>query len=282
MPVQTAKTANIYFPDGALVSVKAVGEGSYTDVGAINSPIANTLTWTENQVETANAGKTAKQIKSMIMDGSMTLINLEAESVSRLSGGVLTEVITAGGAFTDAPDEVISSGSYGDVQATNLNPTTLAGASVRAVLLALTSITGSVDGALIADNDYTLITDPNSPSGFSIILNTAGTNLTTIVQDITVDYGSITPVASTKLTGGHSTFIMNAVAMKITHTDDNGKLRQVELYSVDMNSGGFQFNFKGANEDGVEEMPLAFTAKLDTSRTNGDQLFAWTIEDGAQ
>ena len=69
--------------------------------------------------------------------------------------------------------------------------------------------------------------------------------------------------------------------MQITHTDDNGKIRRLSLPSVNPSTGGFQFNFKGANEDGVEEMPLTFTAKLDTSLVSGRQLMEWVIEDGA-
>jgi hypothetical protein len=281
MPVQTQKKANVYFPDGALVSIKAEGEGSFTDVGAIQSAVANSFTWTENEIETANAGELDKQYKAMKMEGGFTLINLEPASVARLSGGLLTEVVTAGTPFVDAPDETIASGSWADKTPINIAPTTLAGSSVRATAVSFTSLTGSVDGALTADDDYTLFADSNSPSGWSISVNLAGTLVTTIAQDLVIDYNSVTPVASTKLTGGHSTFVANPTAMRIAHTDDNGKVRQLDLYTVDMNSGGFQFNFKGANEDGVEEMPLTFTAKLDTSRTSGDQLFAWTIEDGA-
>jgi hypothetical protein len=282
MPVQTTKKSNIYFPDGALVSVKGVGEGSFTDVGAISTAVTNSFTWAENFVETANAGETPTQYKSMKMEGGFTLINLEPASIARMSGGVITEEVTAGTPFSDAPNETILSGNWADKTPINLAPTTLAGVSVRATALALTSVTGSVDGALTADDDYTLFEDSTSPSGWSISVNLAGTNVTTIAQDLVIDYGSITPVASTTLNAGSSTFIANEFAMRITHTDDNLKIRQLDLYAVNAQSGGFQFNFKGANEDGVEEMPVTFVAKLDTSRTNGQQLFAWTTEDGAQ
>ncbi len=282
MPVQTQKKANVYFPDGAKVSLKASGEGSFTDVGAINSAVTASLTWTENEVTTANAGVLQKQIRDMKMEGALTLINLEPASIVRLSGGALTNTVTAGTPFTDAPNQVVANGSWADLTPVNLAPTTAAGASVRATAISFTSVTGSVNGALTVNNDYTLVTDTNSASGFSIVFNLAGTTLATLAQDITIVYNSVTPVAQSVIKGGASTVILNAVAMRITHTDDNSKVRQLDLYAVDMNSGGFQFNFKGANEDGIEEMPLAYTAKLDTSRTSGDQLFAWTIEDGAQ
>jgi hypothetical protein len=281
MPVQTLKTANIRFPDGAKYSVKPAGESVYFDVGAISTAVTNTLNWEENFVNTANAGQLDKQIRNMTMAGGFTLIELDPVGVQKMSGGFLTTTDIDGTPFVDAPDQVVSSGSWADVTPIQLAPTTLAGAAVRASALVLTSVTGSVDGALTADDDYVLQSDPNSYSGYSIVVNTAGTNVTTIVQDITVDYGSITPIASTVVSGGSSTFVLQAAAHRITHTDDNGFIRQLDLYAVDANTGGFQFNFKGANEDGTEEMPLTFTARLDTTRTSGDQLFAWTTETGA-
>jgi hypothetical protein len=75
---------------------------------------------------------------------------------------------------------------------------------------------------------------------------------------------------------------MAAYKMKFTHTDSASKTRVLELFSVESGSGAFQFNFKGAAEDGVEEMPLTYSAKIDTSLTDGRQLFAWSIDTGAQ
>ena len=74
---------------------------------------------------------------------------------------------------------------------------------------------------------------------------------------------------------------MTPVQLKFTHTDANSLIREVELYSVYGNSGGFQFNFKGANEDGTEEMPIAFSGQIDTSRTDGRQLLSWVVDSGA-
>ena len=70
MPVQTTKTSNIYFPDGALVSIMASGEASYSDVGAIEQGVTCTLNWDESQFECGNAGKTRKRIRNMTMAGS--------------------------------------------------------------------------------------------------------------------------------------------------------------------------------------------------------------------
>jgi len=74
MPTQTTK-ANLLFPDGAKVSVKTTSDSVYVDLGAIEQDINTSLTYTENQITTANAGKTAKQIKDMKIEGSFNLID---------------------------------------------------------------------------------------------------------------------------------------------------------------------------------------------------------------
>lgn len=280
MPAQTTKTTNLYFPDGAKVEVKESG-GSYFDVGAIQTAVTATFNYDENQIETANAGKTDKQIKNMTVAGSFTLINLDPEGVEKMGGGVFTRTTTTATPTTTCDNQVISSGDWADKQVLNL---VLVDSGVTLKASAeptITSVTGSVDGALTEDDDYTIIPDVNSGSGYSIVLNLAGTTLSTVSQDITIDFNSVTPVATEVIKAGSSTAILSAYAMRITHTDSNNKIRRLELYAVDANSGGFQFNFKGANEEGLEEMPLTYTARIDTSRTDGDQLFAWTIEDGA-
>ncbi|MCP4585639.1 hypothetical protein, partial [Pseudoalteromonas sp.] len=115
MPTQTTNTSNIYFPDGALVGVKAEGDGSYTDVGAISTAVTSTLNWTENQIETANAGKTDKQVKEMTIEGGFTLINLNPTGVQKLSGGLFEESTTAGTSVTSIDNQVIASGAASDV-----------------------------------------------------------------------------------------------------------------------------------------------------------------------
>lgn len=281
MPVQTTKKTHIFFPDGCMVSVKRPGDGSYFDVGAVNSAVNATLNWDENEVDTANAGKLAKQIRNMTIAADFTLINLDPDGLARLAAGVITKEEVAG-VSTAVEDQVIAAG-WADRQVIHLDPRDASGNLLKPAsgTIAVTSVTGSVSGAGAADDDYFIISDPNSPSGWSIMLDTAGTATFETTETITIVYPNITPIGSTVLHVGSSTFVMTAYALKFTHTDDNGKVRSLEIYAVETNSGGFVFSFKGANEDGVEEMPLSLTGKIDTSRTNGKQLMSWTYETGA-
>lgn len=283
MPVQTTQTGNIYFPDGAKAQVKAAGDSVYSDLGALNSAISVSLNYEENQVTTSNAGQLQKQIRNMTVDGGFTLINLNPATVSKLGGGMFEVVTTAGSSVSAIDNQVIAANTATALTPYNLEIVETGGASLRVdSSLVIASVTGSTDGALTSGDGYTIIDLQDSPSGKAIVFRIDGVDLTTLNQTITIVYTSVVPVARTTMYTGKSTDILTGYALKFTHTDDNGKLRELEIYSVDTNSGGFQFNFKGANEDGTEEMPIAFTGKVDTSRTNGRQLLSWVIDEGAE
>lgn len=287
MPVQTTNKSYVYFPDGAKVAIKAAGDSEFTDLGAINSAVTATLNWTENTVTTANAGDLRTQIRAMNISGGFTLINLDPVGISKMSGGLFSVVNTAGTAVTTVPNQVIAAG-WNDGVMYNLNlPTSSSDSTALRASAAPTFTSITIDAAgtpetLTAGNDYVVMADPNSPSGYSITFISSGmTTVSPKTKAITIDYNSVTPIASSTVYCGASTATLNSYAMQISHTDDNGDLRKLDLYSVNPNTGGFQFNYKGANEDGVEEMPLTFTARLDTSLTSGRQLMAWTVENGA-
>ena len=282
MPVQTSNTSYVYFPDGAKVEIKASGDVSYTDVGAIAQGVTAVLNYDENAVITGNAGELRRQIRNMTMQGEFTLINFDPDAIEKLGGGLFTKVTTTDSPDTGVVDQTIASGDWAYNTPVNLVLTNAAGDNlVASAVPTLTSVTGGTDGALVNGTDYHLVSDENSPSGYSIMLVDSLT-ITTLTQAIVINYASVTPVADTTIYAGDSTETLSAYAMKITHTDDNGKTRSLELFSVDTNSGGFAFNFKGANEDGTEELPVAFKAKIDSTKTTGRQLFSWTVQAGAE
>lgn len=293
MPVQTTLTNYVYFPDGAKVSVKAAGEVSYTDLGAIEQSVTATINYDESQVETGNAGKLAKRIKNMTIAGAFNLINLNPENIVRIGGGLFTQATTASAPLATIPDQVIAANwndniKYEIVMYTSSTDATMLKTTAKPTLTSVTLDALGTPEVLTeigagAGGDYMVVADSNSYSGWSIMFNSAGMSTgSPKTKDITIDFGSNTPVAKTTIHCGSSGATLSAYAMKITHTDSNTLVRELELYSVDANTGGFQFNFKGANEEGVESMPLTFTAKLDSSKTDGRQLFAFSVDNGAE
>ena len=286
MPVQT-QAKNFLFPDGCQVSVMESGAVAYTDIGAINSQVSNSITFDENQIETANAGTTEKQINNMKVEGSFTLINWDTSVMSKISGGLLTRTVTAASATTDIPDQIIAAGwadntLYDLVAQTSSSDDTELKITAQPTLTSVTLNHGTPE-VLVEDTDYYIVANSQSSSGWQIGFMSANMgSASPTTYTITIDYGSNVPVSATTLTAGASTAILTPMAFRFKHTDESGLYRQLDLYSVDPNSGFLQLNFKGANEDGLEELPITYMAKLDTSRTSGQQLFSFLLQEGAK
>ena len=280
MPIQTTKsTTFLRFADGAKVAVDDDGSGTFRDLGVCQGSVNASLDFTKEKIETANGGVVANRYRQMLISGSFTLIDLDPQNISELSAGMITRTQVAGVLFDTAPDQAISYLGTG-IEMFDLAPTTAAGVAVRvATLGALTSVTGSVNGALTVNVDYTIVANPNSFSGYSIVFNPAGATLTATAQTITVDYDDVTPYASQTLTMGTTTGTLSAVAIRFTQEDSAGDvIARVTIYSATPNSGGIQFGFKGAEEGGIDELPISFEGDLDTTRTDGDQLLSFYTE----
>lgn len=272
MPVQTNLKSYIYFPDGCKVEAKESADAEYIDIGAISSAVTSTLNWTESSVETANAGTLDTKISKMEMSGGFTLINLNPIGIKKLGGGVFIVEEIPGTAIAAGSSQTIAAGWEAGV----IYPMVFGSNNVKAAEKpTITSITPEGESALVANTDYVIVETDNSDSGFGIVFITD----TKSAKALTVVYGAITPVAQTQLSCGNSSVVLRPYMLRFTHTDDDGKKRQLELPYVYSNSGGFQFNFKGANEDGVEEMPITYTARIDSSRVNNKQLMTWSIEE---
>ena len=284
MPVQTTKTTNVYWPDGCKIEVKASG-GAYVDVGAIMGNFTSTLEWKENQVEFANAGKSSVQVKDMIMKGKFTLANLDPEILMTLGNGVITHADTAASENSSIPDQIIPSGwtdsvKYELLPETSSSDDTILKLPDKPVFTSVKIATGTTPETLTEDNDYVVVADGASQSGWSIVFIEAG--MTEKGNGaITIDWGANTPDAALTLYAGASTYVMTAYALKATHTDAAAKTRTLELFAVKTVSGGFNFGFKGASESGVEEMEVSFEAQIDTALTDGRQLFSYTVQSGA-
>jgi len=274
MPTQTTVKSFIAIPDGCKVQVDD-GSG-YADLGAVNSAVNNTLEYDVNKVDSANAGVVINSIRNMRVTGSFDLINLDPELVESLGGGIFERVATTGA--VDPEDQVQTAPQVAtaydlillDSSSNNLKPSST---------VAITSVTGSVAGALVADTDYVVSVNANSVSGYSITYVSGAISGS---ENVTIVYPSQTMTTSQVMYMGTSTTSLTTYAIKFTHTDDNALVRELELFSATTSSGGFMFNFKGANEDGIETMTVQYEATIDSTLTDGRQLAAWTYDTGAE
>jgi hypothetical protein len=264
-----AGSNNIYFPTGTQVLIKATGDSVYSDIGCILAASTGTHNYETDIVE-CSTGEKVKRYKNQTIAGAFTLGNLNPENLTKMSGGMFTYVTVDGTPYTPA-DQTITSG-WVDKSIIAIDTEKLSTVPV------ITSVTGGTDGALLEDDDYTIIEYSPARSGYAIILNTAGTILTTTAQDVVIDFGSNTPLSSESLTCGDATGDLDATAFKFVSPPDNGKSRVLEIYSATPESGGFVFGFTDVATGGIEQMPITITGDLDTSRTSGDQLFKWSVE----
>ena len=272
MPAQVSSTDKIIFPDGVAFEVSTDEGASYTNIGVLAGGATATYNYDKIVVESGNAGTLRNRIKNQtIAMAPSALYNWEPDVMESWGGGAFNLETVAGTPVSGAT-QVITSGNWEFDKGI-----LFAGQNDDGTVPTVNSVTGSTDGAGAAD-DYTTV---KGPGGWYLV-PLDGTNFTTESQSLTIDY-DYTPSASKKLTGGTSSIELTKFWARLRHyTDDSLTQYDMEMivYGVDIDSG-LQFGFKGANEDGVHEITVAFTGNVDITRDDGKQLFELTINSDA-
>lgn len=135
---------------------------------------------------------------------------------------------------------------------------------------AITSVTASTTGALVANDDYTIIPEPNSFSGYSIVLNTNGTSSVATTESIVIVFNNPTVVGGKTMGIGG---IKNHSAIEgyyETYLKD-GTPAKVVFYNGYYN-GNFNLTFGTANSPEAAVSDVVISLKLDTNRVAGHQL----------
>jgi len=136
--------------------------------------------------------------------------------------------------------------------------------------ITVNSVTGGTDGLLVVDVDYWLTVDEDGEYCVMIDNSNALTNLTTVTQNIVIDY-DYTPYASQTIYRGGLT-ALPYFSLRLTNTDENGLLIRIWYWKCKMTAGSdFQFK-KDKDADPVLSNPMQIKAVLDTSLTAGYQL----------
>ena len=267
-----ASTDYVNVPDGSLWSYSLDGD-SYTALGVLNGDTTAIWNYDKNEVE-FHDGQKMLSYRNQTMSATLNLAGLNPTAVAALSGGMLSKDDTAGSPFVDSPDQTIAAG-WSDMKPINLQPKVLLteAAVICSVVPVLTSVTGATAGALAEGVDYYLITDDNSFCGFSIILDEAGAAGVVTTEVVTVSFSTVTPLASTTLSAGTPSYVPSTLALR-GYSADQGKT--IDVAAVNVDTGTYNFGFKGTASDGTDEMALAFTGVLDSSLTDGAQLFTFT------
>lgn len=218
-------------------------EVAFDDVGTVYDQIAN-----ETVELTLDSGRV-----------------LDFDFIEAISGGIYTKTNIAGTPVVGGV-QVVSSGSWAYD-----TPFLLTGQNASGLVPTITTVVGSVDGALVSGTDYFVV--KLEGAGWAIYVKDSAT-VTTTAQNITIT-SSYTPTAGVKLTrGGIKT--INPIEIAYQTVNSDGDYVTYTFYKCSTN-GALGHGFGSENSAAPITMSLSFTAKKDTNRTTGDQLFKQEI-----
>lgn len=248
---------------------------SWTNLG-----IARGVNFQENATITKIQADNAPDPITYLSEHKATLtfnsLELYLPNLNIIRGGIDTLSVTSAVATTRTDSWAATAWSYNQnlLLAMQGDSTTL-----PAITAAKTHKTGSTTSLTTAGTDFVPTLDVNNKRGIMVLsTNYGGNALDTETLRVTYTYGAI---ASRKLSSGGISSISSRW-FKLTNKEiisGVAKYRYVVIYSGTINQG-LNFAFKSVNEaDPVLEIPISIEATLDTTRTEGDQLFY--VEDQA-
>lgn len=205
---------------------------------------------------------------------SWNSLEIYLPNLNRLRGGIDTLAVSSADATTITDSWASSEWAYNTALFLSQQGDSTTLPNITAVK---THKSGSTTALTTNGKDYVKTLDANNQRGV-IVLSTdfGGDAKDTESLRVTYVYGKIN--ARTLATGGLST--ITPFWFRLTNKQMvNGvaKYRYITFYSVSLASG-LNFAFKSGNEaDPILESPFSLTAKLDTTRSEGSQLFL--IED---
>ena len=195
----------------------------------------------------------------------------DLDFMSSLSGGLYTKTVTSAGAQA-VVNQTIAAG-WGNKTPITIN--LIDTSDIRYIANgepAITSVTASSSGALAANDDYSIVADENSYSGYSIVLNSAGTATVATTESIVIIYNDPTVIGQTTMSGGGIKNYDPIEGYFDTILKD-GTTAKVNFYRGFYNGNiNLPFGTEDSPEAAVTDVVISL--KKDTSRTAGDQVFS--------
>ena len=264
MVTQTSvqKAAAIRFGSGKLEVGATVG--TLADVGAIrNATFAREFEKVE--IMSDNADRIAAGIRDHFAIIEFDMLEIDMSKLSTIMGGLDTYA-TVDGTPVAVVDEPITLNGTDAVRIANKmgDGTELAGIVV----------TNAAAVAAVRNTDYVISVDA---SGYTTIARVAASTKLTDGGIALIDY-SYTPNASVTLKSGGNTTIADKV-VRITNTNAAGKTLQITAYKASIDEG-WSYDFPADDAYEVGMVHIKMKARIDTTRTVGDQLFAIVDEQG--
>lgn len=221
---------------------------SLVDIGALRNPVFTSLV--ENQaIVFDNVDDLKKFVNGKKVQVTFDLAEINLTNLAKLDAGLIS-VTTVAGSIVNNAQQVVASGSWAY---STFIPLTYQNGD--GTLPNIDSVTGSVDGALVLNTDYT-ITKVSGVWGITVL---DSTDVTTLAQSITIQ-SDYTPAASKKITfadSGNKTL----KAMRLINTDENNKTFKIDIENG-TNMSAVSIDFAGDDEEDVAILPIQFEGSI--------------------
>lgn len=273
-PNTGAANSNTILKGSCKIEVSTDGN-SWTNLG-----IARGVNFQENAAITKIQADNAPDPITYLSEHKATLtfnsLELYLPNLNTIRGGIDTLSVTSAVATTRTDSWTAANWAYNQNLLLSMqgDSTTL-----PAITAAKTWKSGTTTALTTSGKDFTPTLDVNNKRGIMILsTNYGGDAKDTETLRVTYTYGAI---ASRKLSSGGKSNISSRW-FRLTNKEiisGAAKYRYIVIYSGTI-SAGLNLAFKSANEaDPVLEIPISIEAILDTTRSEGDQLFF--VEDQA-
>lgn len=248
----------VHIPNGCTVSI-GDSTGSLTEVGVLDGDATIELQYDMVEYLGNQAEDVLTYVKNMRANASFNLVQFQTSIIAEVMGGI-GSTSTVNGDPVSGAEQTIDSGWEAE------QAILLEGQNGDGSKPTMNSVTGSTSGAGTVDDDY-FLTKQNGK--WYIVLRTDGTASFETTETITVDY-DYTPAESNTITFGSSSVEMTPKVVRFELDNDGSKFRAT-LYAA-KNENGITLAFPSAQNDNPATYPVSMVGRLDTSRSDKDQL----------
>jgi len=265
-PQTTETTSQVLYGAVKIEVSSASNFAGAVDIGAVNgAKYTEEMKISTLEADNAVDRDIVTEQKGMIEFEQIQMLNESARAIMR---GSLDTITNIAGSLVTGQTQTIYSGSWTYNQFVPFEHQNGSGA-----IIAVTSLTGGTNGALVAETDYFIV--KNDDGIYGVMIKDSVT-VTTTSQNIVIVY-NYTPNASvTYETGGKSAIPYFYVRM--TNTDENGKIVKWETLGKCNLMKGDEIVFKKYNADDTRvPIPVSIQVRQDITLTAGKQLMKRTV-----